>query len=52
MSSVVKVRVVVYEDDEEVAEVNTGYYAGQVYEVKIETDDGVDAQLEREAGKE
>lgn len=47
--NVVRVKVVVYEDDVEVAQTGVGYYEGQLYVVKIDTPDGVDAQITRTA---
>lgn len=49
MSEVCRVRVVVLEDDHQVAELDVGYYYGQRYQVQVVTPDGVDAKTaERE----
>lgn len=40
---VVRVRVVTYEDDHEVANFDIGYYEGQSYAVEVVTPDGKDA---------
>jgi hypothetical protein len=48
--SVVRVRVVVLEDNVEVGHLNIAYYEGQEYIVQIVTPDGVDASLPRKAG--
>lgn len=44
--SVHRVRVVVYEDGEEVKTLSVSYFAGQPYTVNIDTPDGVDASYE------
>lgn len=49
--STVRVRVIVFEDGQKIAERDVGYYAGQDYAVEITTPDGVDAKLERKAGE-
>jgi hypothetical protein len=43
---IVKVKVVVYENDEEMRTLTVGYFPGQPYVVKIDTPDGVDRQYE------
>lgn len=39
-----RIRVVVYQDDQQIAETEVGYFYGQTYKVQIVTPDGVDAQ--------
>lgn len=46
----VTVKVVVYEDDQEVGATSIRYFEGQDYIVKIDTGDGVDAQVVCTAG--
>lgn len=50
MTATVKVRVVVIEDDQVVAESKLTYYSGQDYVVQIVTPDGIDATQARKAG--
>lgn len=48
----VTVKVVVFEDGKEVGATKIRYFEGQDYVVKIDTPDGVDAQVVRKAGVE
>lgn len=50
VADVVKVKVVVYENDVEKRTLTVGYFANQTYVVKIDTPDGVDRQYEAVAG--
>lgn len=45
-----KIKVIVLEDDLEVAVFEIGYFEGQPYSVQIVTPDGVDRNVDREAG--
>ena len=49
-ASVVRVKVVVYENGEEIDATSIGYYPGQDYTVEIVTPDGTDARLTLKAG--
>ena len=47
----VTVKVIVLEDGQEVGEASVRYFEGQDYVVKIDTPDGVDAQVFGTAGQ-